>query len=305
MAIDAQLHWQLLLCVAIVVGSVTASLWTILRKKKKKDTHADAVQPWTDGAASGFSSSTGAMWRSGVHPAWLLALRATATAALAAVLLWDLRTYDPTIMMYYTEWVLSLEIVYFGVATLFSAYGCFVHTEIFPSEQANNESLLLCSSPTEIKDCADKGAGRCFARFMQIVYQVCGGAVVLTDVVFWAIIVPFISSAHFSFNAVMGCMHSFNLVFLLAETALNCLAFPWSGIAYFLLWTCSYVIIQWIVHVCGLTWWPYPFLNPTAPWSPLWYFSMALLHLPCYIVYWWIASVKNRCRPLMFPQFTA
>ncbi|PNT70398.1 hypothetical protein BRADI_2g11331v3 [Brachypodium distachyon] len=103
----------------------------------------------------------------------------------------------------------------------------------------------------------------------------------------------------------MGCMHSFNLVFLLAETALNCLAFPWSGIAYFLLWTCSYVIIQWIVHVCGLTWWPYPFLNPTAPWSPLWYFSMALLHLPCYIVYWWIASVKNRCRPLMFPQFTA
>jgi hypothetical protein len=37
--------------------------------------------------------------------------------------------------------------------------------------------------------------------------QVSAGAVVLTDAVFWGLIVPFTLSAHFSLNAVSGSHH--------------------------------------------------------------------------------------------------
>ncbi|KAG8045293.1 hypothetical protein GUJ93_ZPchr0008g13358 [Zizania palustris] len=300
------LTWQLILCLAIVAGSVAASLGTISSRCRRGRTAGGSPRVMHAAAASvGSCGASATTWRSRwsrVHPAWLLASRAAAVVALAAVLLWDAVTYDLTIMVYYTEWTFLLEIVYFVIATLFSAYGCFVysrhhhqHFTMLPAE-CDGSVLCTCSSHVEINHGVEKvGAGLYqLGLFMQILYQICGGAVVLTDVVFWALIVPFMYSAHFTLNAVMGCMHSFNLVFLLAETALNSLEFPWFRMTYFVLWTCSYVIIQWVAHICGLAWWPYPFLNPEAPWAPLWYFSIALLHLPCYAVYWSInVMAKN------------
>uniref|UniRef100_A0A0E0JHF9 Uncharacterized protein n=1 Tax=Oryza punctata TaxID=4537 RepID=A0A0E0JHF9_ORYPU len=268
------------LCLAIVAGAIAASLWAMLssRRRPPATSPSGGSPPYAvDAAAASIGSGASGMWRSrwsGVRPAWLLASRAAAVVALAGVLLWDAMTYDLTIMVYYTEWTFMLEIVYFVI----------------------DESIVrLSDSLMEINHGADQkgGAGlNQLGRFMQIVYQVLGGAVVLTDVVFWALIVPFMYSSHFSLNAVMGCIHSFNLVFLLIETTLNSLEFPWFRMTYFVLWTCSYVIIQWVVHVCGLTWWPYPFLNPAAPWAPLWYFCIAVLHLACYTVYWAIGEMR-------------
>uniref|UniRef100_A0A0E0MV11 Uncharacterized protein n=1 Tax=Oryza rufipogon TaxID=4529 RepID=A0A0E0MV11_ORYRU len=261
------------LCFAIVAGAIAASLWAMLSSRKRPPSDGSSPPHAVDDAAAASIGSAGAsaMWSSrwsGVRPAWLLlASRAAAAVALAGVLLWDALTYDLTIMVYYTEYVSSV-----------------------------NDKSRLSGSLMEINHGADQkgGAGlNQLGRFMQIVYQVLGGAVVLTDVVFWALIVPFMYSSHFSLNAVMGCIHSFNLVFLLIETTLNNLEFPWFRMTYFVLWTCSYVIIQWVVHVCGLKWWPYPFLNPAAPWAPLWYFCIALLHLACYTVYW---AIIDACR---------
>ncbi|XP_062200300.1 uncharacterized protein LOC133902982 [Phragmites australis] len=286
-------QWRCSLCFAVVAASVAASLGAIIRKNWQRTTSSSSSTsdpPPEDGI--------GALWRScwpGVRPAWLLAFRATAVVALAAVLLWDLRTYDPSIMMYYTEWTLLLEIAYFAVATLCSAHGWLKYYSGSRANQPESNAGLLCRSRADEPDGgAGESAGR-LRHFMQIVYQVSAGAVVLTDVVFWGLIVPFMSSAHFSLNAVMGCIHSFNLVFLLIETALNTLAFLWFRIAYFILWTCLYVIAQWIAHACGLIWWPYPFLSPASSWAPLWYFAMALLHFPCYLVYWWIVREKSSC----------
>lgn len=88
----------------------------------------------------------------------------------------------------------------------------------------------------------------------------------------------------------MGCMHSLNFVFLLLDTALNSLVccilircwsrksnflyselkqndlcffqpFPWFRMAYFVLWSCIYVIFQWILHARGFSWWACYFVN--------------------------------------------
>ncbi|KAG6487666.1 hypothetical protein ZIOFF_056257 [Zingiber officinale] len=138
---------------------------------------------------------------------------------------------------------------------------------------------------------------------MLIAYQTSAGAVVLTDFVFWALLVPLLSVEHFKLDLLMGCMHTLNLVFLLLDTALNSLPFPWFRMAYFTLWSCIYVIFQWVLHACGFSWWsmlthkflrwPYPFLKLSTPWAPLWYFCLALVHIPCYGMYSLLVSSKN------------
>nr|CAD1828604.1 unnamed protein product [Ananas comosus var. bracteatus] len=137
---------------------------------------------------------------------------------------------------------------------------------------------------------------------MQIIYQTSAGAVVLTDVVFWGLLVPFLSSEYFRVNLIMACMHSVNAVFLLIDTALNNLPFPWFGMAYFIFWSCIYVVFQWVLHACGSTWWPYPFLELATPWAPLWYFFLALVHILCFSFYWLIAKAKVTYCPKLFPH---
>ncbi|XP_028085982.1 uncharacterized protein LOC114286952 [Camellia sinensis] len=104
----------------------------------------------------------------------------------------------------------------------------------------------------------------------------------LTDCVFWFIIVLFLAIKDYDLNFLIINMHTINAVFLLGDTALNCLRFPWFRIAYFFLWTAVYVMFQWIVHACVSLWWPYPFLDLSSTFAPLWYSSVALMHIPCF-----------------------
>jgi hypothetical protein len=101
MAWQWQWQWQCFLSFAVVAVSAAASLGAIIRANNKlrrrrppREDAAAPPPPWIS------------CW-SLVPPSCLLAFRATAAVALAAVLAWDLRTYDLSIMMYYTECVPS------------------------------------------------------------------------------------------------------------------------------------------------------------------------------------------------------
>ncbi|PNX62801.1 hypothetical protein L195_g053172, partial [Trifolium pratense] len=72
----------------------------------------------------------------------------------------------------------------------------------------------------------------------------------------------------FNFQFTVG-MHSVNAVLLLGETSLNCMSFPVFRFAYFILWTVTFVIFQWIIHAAVSLWWPYPFLDLSSPYAPL------------------------------------
>lgn len=103
------------LCFAIVAGAIAASLWAMLSSRKRPPSDGSSPPHAVDDAAAASIGSAGAsaMWSSrwsGVRPAWLLlASRAAAAVALAGVLLWDALTYDLTIMVYYTEYVSSVN----------------------------------------------------------------------------------------------------------------------------------------------------------------------------------------------------
>ncbi|XP_073353920.1 uncharacterized protein [Aegilops tauschii subsp. strangulata] len=57
--------------------------------------------------------------------------------------------------------------------------------------------------------------------------------------------------------------------------------FPWFRIAYFCVWTCAYVIFEWIVHAS----WLYSFLDLSSKFAPLWYVVAGVMQIPCYLVF--------------------
>ncbi|CAN0901164.1 hypothetical protein LINGRAHAP2_LOCUS21268 [Linum grandiflorum] len=127
----------------------------------------------------------------------------------------------------------------------------------------------------------------------QIIFQINAGAVMLTDCVFWFIIVPFLAIKDFHLSPLTISMHSMNAIFLLGDTSMNCMPFPFFRIAYFILWTISYVLFQWTLHAFVRIWWPYPFLDISSPYVPLWYLAVATMHIPCYGVFAFIVKLKN------------
>lgn len=274
--------------------------------------HVITLQLWTS------------CWRR-LHPFCLLCTRFLSCVIMLMFLLWDVLVYDASIFIYYTEWTFTLVTIYFALGTIVSAYGCwqlfnknpFIHNEaeaefLRRDVEETMSTNLIASHEKEAKGSIkleslyvqEKFQQRAgfWGYLMQTTYQTCAGAVILTDIVFWGVIVPFLSISHLRLNPLMGCMHSLNAVFLLLETALNNLPFPWFRISYFVLWSCGYVIFQWVIHALGFKWWPYPFLELNNKWAPIWYLCLAIIHVPCYGLYSLIVRAKNKILPRLFPQ---
>lgn len=331
-------YWYDFICFAIVGVAFLGAFWVLIRKegpgrlpdgtayesllltrpdsdvytRVTRESHVSSTQPWAS------------CWR-GVHPAWLLVLRLVYCVVLAVFLYLDIVEWGATIFVYYTEWTFTLVTIYFGLGTLISAYGCWVYSRRGPSydgagvpsarrdlEEGNPaitatafrgegiEGTVKLQSHYDREE-SFKNAGF-WGYLFQVIYQTCAGAVILTDIVFWCIIVPFMSTSHLSLNYLTACMHSLNFVFLLLDTCLNSLPFPWFRLSYFILWSCIYVVFQWVIHACGFSWWPYPFLELSTPWAILWYACLAVVHVPCYGLYSLIIKAKIKIFSRLFPN---
>ncbi|XP_043723842.1 uncharacterized protein LOC122670888 [Telopea speciosissima] len=336
------MYWYDFVCFGIVAGAILFAVWMLQRKEGggkcdydqtmyesllvaqsdrdggfeaeglivRRSGHLDSSQLWTT------------CWR-GLHPVWLLSLRIFSAAVMVGLLCWDVRRYDSSIFLYYTEWTFTLVIVYFTLGTIISAYGwwtCFKKPEYEEGDhlqkrdlEENNKSATSISLTTnqirgtiklqshwEQEETLQRAGF--WGYLMQTIYQTSAGAVIITDIVFWFVIVPFLSIEHFTLNLLMGLMHTLNLVFLLLDTALNRLPFPWFRVAYLVLWSCLYVIFQWVLHASGFSWWPYPFLELSTPWAPVWYLCLAVIHIPCYGIYALIVKAKHAFFSKWFPN---
>ncbi|KAF8401240.1 hypothetical protein HHK36_012172 [Tetracentron sinense] len=272
-------------------------------------------------------------WRK-LHPIWLLIYRAFVFVFMFWLLYLIVAEHGAFAFYFYTQWTFTLVIVYFALGTIISAHGCWNYSkEPLTKNEERNEfltrDLAESKSATTITFRTDKVRGTIklqshhdqeeterragfWGYLMQAMYQTCAGAVMLTDIVFWCLIVPFLSTERFGLNLLMGCMHSLNLIFLLIDSSVNNLIqkynvlifqpFPWFRMAYFVLWSCLYVIFQWVIHACGFTWWPYPFLELSTPWAPLWYLCLSVVHIPCYGVYALVIKAKNYIFSRLFPR---
>lgn len=202
---------------------------------------------------------------------------------------------------FYTQWTFTLVDIYFVIGTIISAHGCWMQLKrgSLVDEEANRFLRREVQENNHVQEVNEKRPGF-WGYAMQIVYQTSAGAAILTDIVFWGLLVP--TSGDFTIDGIMVCMHSLNAIFLLCDTLLNSLPFPWFRMSYFVFWSCAFVVFQWILHICGFTWWPYPFLELATPWAPAWYIAMAVVHVPCYFLYWLLVKAKNSFFPKWFPH---
>ncbi|CAK9152849.1 unnamed protein product [Ilex paraguariensis] len=333
-------YWYDFICFGIVGTALFGALYVLWRREgagqcqDKKTMYESLLVGRPDSEFyAGVSTprghvSSSQLWSScwrGLHPGYLLGIRFVSFSVLCGFSAWDILDYDASVFVYYTEWTFTLVIVYFAIGTIVSAYGCFLYySNKLPSDNGERgefvkrdveESISTYTVTSKAKgsmgtiklqshydqEAIQERAGF-WGYLMQILYQTCAGAIVLTDIVFWVIIVPFLSIAHLKVNLLMGCLHTLNAVFLLLDTSVNSLPFPWFRVSYFVLWTCCYVIFQWVIHAMGFSWWPYPFLELSTPRAPLWYCSLAVMHIPCYGLYSLLVKAKNSIFPILFPH---
>ncbi|RDX68241.1 hypothetical protein CR513_52790, partial [Mucuna pruriens] len=259
------------------------------------------------------------IWRpclTGIHPVWLLGFRVFAFVVLLVLLVLTATADGGSIFYFYTQWTFAAITIYFGLGSLLSMHGCYQHHKKASGDKVENvdgdaeQGIYDAPTPPQSSNPSthEKGLGTpqeplvrqpagTWGYIFQILFQMNAGAVMLTDCVFWFIIVPFLTIKDYNINLLIISMHTINAVFLLGDTALNSLRFPWFRIGYFCMWTTTYVIFQWIVHAIVKLWWPYPFLDLSSP-----YFSMALLHVPCYGIFALIMKLKHSVLSTRYPD---
>ncbi|PIA60828.1 hypothetical protein AQUCO_00300393v1 [Aquilegia coerulea] len=220
------LRWQVPICALIIILPTIGAFVVISRIQKP---HLNSSDLWIP------------CWKN-LNPVWLLIYRALVFCIMAWVLYEITSLYGATVFLFYTQWTFALVIVYFALGTIISAHGCwrYLKTPIVESEERKgfmkeesdetqstatltsktNESKKVAPQYHDEEDKVKQKAGF-WGYLMLIIYQTCAGASMLTDIVFWGLLLPFQSEGQFSLTLLLGCMHGLNLLFLLLDTALN------------------------------------------------------------------------------------
>lgn len=302
-------HWPFAVCIAgVSCFAIVAIL--LLRKYEGAKVSVPRKDDMEDPSVVGivpvgylcreelWSSCGGAL-----NPNWLLLFRALCVVYLLPILLYNVVLKGGVVFLFYTECTFTLLIVYFALAFRQSLLH---YLRIRPSESTVDQITSSESLLNGDLEAGDGGIGKTvdvsthplpFARLRgrdmqedagvegyvtQCVFQTVLPAAVLTDLVYWGLLIPLFLPSHFYHSFVDINMHAVNLVLLTIEFALNSLRFPWFRISYFILWSSAYCFMQWTVHSTGITrFWPYPFMNVDTPYAPAWYLAIIFFHGIC------------------------
>ncbi|CAH1417228.1 unnamed protein product [Lactuca virosa] len=304
-ALSYWLNWRFFLCGSwVVIVIITAGILILkyeVFNTKRRHQQDDETEP----IGILYEDET---WKTSlrvIHPAWLLAYRLIAFGVLLALIISNLVIGGARVLFFYTQWTFVLVTFYFGLASSLSIYGCCQYWNEVVDDNMNDvgleDSLIQVSvEPQHMSmklsnhgDISTRKTAGIWAYSCQIVFQICGGAVGLTDGVFWFIIYPFLAPATYKLTFLNVSLHSINVVLLLIDVILNRLRFPFFRLAYFGLWTCSFVVFQWIFHACVSMRWPYPFLDLSSSYAPIWYFGLGLIHIPVFGIFALIVKWKQ------------
>ncbi|KAI3768762.1 hypothetical protein L2E82_19594 [Cichorium intybus] len=311
-SLDYWMNWRFFLCAIIVFGSISLAIYLVCTYEGSRYSNPYKEANQQKQAWSLYECEAWMPCVKEIHPAWLLAFRIIAFCLLLTACTADVVAEGMELFYYYTQWTYTLVIIYFAFGSVFSAYGLFQQHKRLTASNSDvdaQQAIYVPLNNQDLESASTHQGGSCFlltAEFwgyvFQILFQMTAGAVMLTDFVYWVVIVPFLSLVNYPMNFVTVLAHSLNLVCLLGDTAINSLRFPWFRISYFIFLTAFYVIFQWVVHAFVNTFWPYPFLDLSLDYAPLWYLIVGLLHLPCYATFTLVVEVKYRVLARWFPE---
>lgn len=302
------LNWRVLLCLIIVVMPMIVALFMIWKFEVLRSREREAQD-------IGRALYDEDVWRpclKQIHPLWLLAFRVLAFGLALSTITVKAVIHKGSTFYYYTQWTFALITFYFGFGILLSVYGCYqnykISTDVLNVQPTGIDAEegyrqpLTGKAANHNKRCHVSQAAGVSSYLFQVIFQISGGAVMLTDCVYWTIIFPFLTIKDYNLSFMTVNLHTLNALLLLGDTVLNSLRFPWFRISYFILWTSAYVIFQWALHASISTWWPYPFLDLSSTNAPLSYLFLALMHLPCYGIFALIVKSKHNLLSKWFPN---
>ncbi|KAL4198752.1 hypothetical protein AMTRI_Chr03g141640 [Amborella trichopoda] len=314
------LHWQVYVCVIMILFVMAISAYIIWKYEDFSASECIGSELRPQSLHSLYEDESWRPCLKEIHPAWLMAYRMCSFIVMLAVLTTNAIFDGIEIFYFYTQWTFALVTIYFGIGSLLSMYGCYRYLNRVAGDRDNLQKLdteqgtyvaPTLEETTNVRtskrytfqgDQYDRQKAGIYGYIFQIVYQTTAGAVIFTDCVFWFIIVPFLTNKDYNVRPILIGMHSINFVLLLVDTFLNSLRFPWFRISYFILWTATFVIFQWVLHACVSLWWPYDFLDLSTPFAPLWYFLLTVMHLPCYALFYYMVRLKKFLLLRWFPQ---
>ncbi|KAL6577888.1 hypothetical protein OROMI_010216 [Orobanche minor] len=194
------LNWRFLLCaVWILVAMVFAALVIWKYEGYNKSKNRTNGNPGKTGRCLYKGQAWGTCGGS-THPVWLLAFRVVAFCTMLALILADTIVHSVGIFYFYTQWTFTLVTIYFGLGSSLSIYGCLNHWNKVDLESVDCEDKhTIDRSLNEDDDFYCKIAS-VWEYALQIVFQMCAGAVALTDAVFWIIIYPFLTDKDYKLS---------------------------------------------------------------------------------------------------------
>ncbi|XP_073157187.1 uncharacterized protein [Henckelia pumila] len=300
------LTWRVLLCFIWILWSMLVGSYVIWKYEPFDCLESDGRQR-TSNEISYYTRSWNPCLKP-IHPILFMSFRIISFCLLLVALSFDVAVHGFELFYYYTQWTFSLCVIYFGYPKINNHSKCHVPDDMekglytpISNEAVDSEVKLSerLNHPRKFHHVLQ--TSEFWGYLFQVLFQITAGAVTLTDVVYWCVIVPFLSIRDYEMSLLTVLAHSLGAVLLLGDTALNSLRFPWFRISYFLLWTCIYVIFQWMLHAFVSIWWPYPYLDLSKSQAPLWYLVVALMHIPCYGIFLLIVKMKHFMMPKLFP----
>ncbi|KAH7516932.1 hypothetical protein FEM48_Zijuj09G0008200 [Ziziphus jujuba var. spinosa] len=173
-------------------------------------------------------------WRN-LNPLWLLFYRAFACLCLAWTLYSMVSSHGAFVLYYfYTQWTLALVMCYFALGTVISAYGCCGSSSSITNRDKEFKGKSKRLGPLAQKEIL---AGP-WGYLMHAMYQTSGAASILTDIVFWCVLVPLLVNVQFELTLLIGALHSLNALLLIGDTALNGLVNIHMG------WICLFCAVE-------------------------------------------------------------
>ncbi|GMJ13210.1 hypothetical protein like AT1G70505 [Hibiscus trionum] len=300
------LNWRFFVCSLFVLFYFVVATFLISKFEGRKRSNQQGGEDQKAAPGEVFEEEAWNTCLKSIHPAWLLGYRMFAFITMLTLLVINAFVDGISIFFFYTQWTFTLVTTYFALGCVISIYGCqkYWAQARRDAEQGTNVSPGETADASNESEHSDdrKIAGGWFYAF-QIMYQASAGAAMLTDLVFWIILFPYLSSIPYGIDLMLiVCMHSVNAAFLLCDSILNCLRFPFFRIAYFFLWTSFFVLFQWLVHAYFNLWWPYPFLDLTPFYAPFWYLAVGTMHLPAYGAFALVVKLRETFFSRLFPE---
>ncbi|KAF5730860.1 hypothetical protein HS088_TW19G00460 [Tripterygium wilfordii] len=209
------LNWRFLLCgiwVVIVIVFSSLIIWKNEDCGRKKGVSGETKLE-TERTLL-YEDETWRPCLKGIHPAWLLAFRVSSFFVLVVLLAIATVVDGSSIFYYYTQWTFILVTFYFGLGSLFSMYGCYQYHKRVGGDKVDNVEVDA-EQGTSAAPAHRQAAGK-WAYLFQIIFQMNAGAVLLTDCVFWFILVPLLEIKDYNINPVsITCCIKFEFTDLL------------------------------------------------------------------------------------------